>query len=105
MAISSLLPTYCKETMKKHDGYIEVRSYFAALTVCVLIIIGLVIILFATPDTGVSAEREAKAIAALQDAEYRVHNTTQYGGPLEFDEECDSIWDDINDALAYLGEP
>lgn len=89
--------------MKNRDGYVEERDHRAALFCCVLVIIALVVILVAKDrGSGVSAQQEQKAIAALQDAERRVHNTTQYGGPLEFDEECDAIWDDINDALAWL---
>ena len=71
---------------------------------CVLIIAALLLIILFSPKAGVPAASEAKAVAALQDAEHRVHNTTQYGGDLEFDEECDAILDDIRDALAWLEE-
>ena len=39
---------------------------------------------------------------ALLDAEARLTSTSQYGGPYDFDEECDAILDDIRDALAWL---
>lgn len=89
--------------MDKSD-YVEKRAHHAALFVCALIIIALLLIIFFSPDAGVPAASEAKAVEALQDAEHRVHNTTQYGGNLEFDEECDAILDDIRDALAWLEE-
>ena len=82
----------------------EKRSYHAALFVCVLIIAALLLIILFSPKAGVPAAREAKAVEALQDAEHRIRSTTQYGGDLEFDEECDAILDDIRDALAWLEE-
>ena len=89
--------------MDKSD-YVESRTHHAALFVCALIIIVLLLIIFFSPDAGVPAASEAKAVAALQDAERLVRGTTQYGGDLEFDEECDAILDDIRDALAWLEE-
>lgn len=82
----------------------EKRSYHAALFICALIIAALLLIILFSPKAGVPATREAKAVEALQDAEQRIRGTTQYGGDLEFDEECDAILDDIRDALAWLEE-
>ena len=90
--------------MSKSD-YVESRTHHAALFICALIIIGLLLIILFSPKAGVPAAREAKAVEVLQDAERLIRSTTQYGGDLEFDEECDTILDDIRDALAWLEEP
>ena len=87
--------------MDKSD-YIQKRDHHAALFVCAVIIAALLLVILCAPKSGIPAAREKKAVTALLDAEARLTSTSQYGGPHDFDEECDAILDDIRDALAWL---
>lgn len=87
--------------MDKSD-YIQKRDHHAALFVCAVIIAALLFVILCAPNSGIPAAREKKAVTALLDAEARLTSTSQYGGPHDFDEECDAILDDIRDALAWL---
>lgn len=55
-------------------------------------------------DNGYDAGRKYvdDAISVLQDAYSLIRSTEEYGGEQKYDDICDSILDDVTDALAWL---
>lgn len=84
------------------SDYVEKRTYHAALIVCALVILGLVVIIFAGPKETVSRRQLDAAVADLENALDTIRSTEQYGGDEQYDDVCDSILDDVTDALAWL---
>lgn len=86
----------------EHPGYIRESDYHAALFFCACAIIALILIIIFKPKPAVNDEQISNAINSLEEAREIITNTEQYGGEYSYDDVCDTILDDVTDALAWL---
>lgn len=83
--------------------YVLAEKYYFALTLCAVIIIFLVVVIILITVKAVPASDVANANSSLNDALELIQSTEPYGGSEVYDDVCDILLDDIQNALAWLG--